>query len=290
MTTARIARDISYANDLPGIRGQLVRTLENVTGRPALIRRARGYGEEIAGGDDFWNVMVRRYGIGLELGGRSLDDIPRDGPLVVVANHPFGILDGLLMGQILSQVRGGDFRILAHQVFRRAPELERLILPIDFSQTAAAARANIETRKAALEYLALGGAIGIFPGGTVSTPTRPFGQPMDPAWRLFTARMVARSGATVVPVFFEGGNSRLFHLASHLSYSLRMGLLLKEFRARTDKPVRATIGAAIGPDRLAQYASDPRALMDCLRQRTYALSPDPVDSRAQGHEFEEFHR
>lgn len=290
MTTARIARDISYANDMPGIRGHFVRTLENLTGRPRLIRRARGYDADVARGDDFWDVMVRRYGVRLDSVGRTLADIPHRGPLVLVANHPFGILDGLMMGHILSRVRGGDFRILAHQVFRRAPELERVILPIDFSETAPAARANIETRKTALDYLGRGGAIGVFPGGTVSTPTRPFGQPMDPAWRLFTARMVARAGATVVPVFFEGTNSRLFHIASHLSYSVRMGLLLNEFSAKTDRPVRATIGAPIAPDRLADFASDPRALMDYLRLRTYALSPDPLDWRATGHEFEKRHR
>ncbi len=290
MTGLRIARDISYANGMQGARAQVVRALEMLTGRPTLIRRARGYDAELAQGEDFWTVMVRRYGVQLDLVGRTLSDIPREGPLVLVANHPFGILDGLMMGHILSQARGGDFRILAHQVFRRAPELERVILPIDFSETSDAARANIETRKTALAYLADGGAIGVFPGGTVSTPSHPFGRPMDPAWRLFTARMVARSGATVVPVFFEGANSRLFQMASHLSYSVRMGLLLKEFRARTDKPVQVRIGAPIRPDRLAPYAKDPRALMDCLRQRTYALSPEPLDWRATGYEFEEAHR
>ena len=289
MTTARIAREISCAEALPGLRGQVARGLENLTGRPGLIRRARGCDAEIARGSDFWEVMVRRYGIRLELVGRSLAEIPRAGPLVLVANHPFGILDGLMMGHILARARGGDVRVLAHEVFRRAPELERLILPIDLSGTATAARANIETRRAALDHLRQGGAIGVFPGGTVSTPHHPFGQPMDPAWRLFTARMVMRSGATVVPVFFEGANSRLFHLASHMSCALRMGLLLKEFRARTDRTVRATLGAAIGPERLADFANDPRALMGYLRQRTYALSPDPLDWRATGRGFDAHH-
>ncbi|MCB1330390.1 MAG: lysophospholipid acyltransferase family protein [Maritimibacter sp.] len=290
MTTARIARDLSYASGLPGLRGRLVRTVEALTGRPALVRRARGYDVELASGGDFWEVMAQRYGLSLDLVGRGLADIPREGPLVVVANHPFGILDGLMMGHILARARGGDFRILAHQVFGRAPELERVILPIDFSETPCATRDNVATRRAALDYLSAGGAVGIFPGGTVSTPAHPFGQPMDPAWRLFTARMVLRSRATVVPVFFEGANSRLFHIASHMSYALRMGLLLKEFRARTDRPVRATIGAAINPERLAAYAADPRALMAYLRQRTYGLSPEPLDWRACGHEFEAHHR
>lgn len=289
MSDARIAHDISYANGLPGLRGQVVRTLENLTGRPGLIRRAAGYDREVAEGRNFWEVMSERYGVGLEFSGRGLDAIPAAGPLVLVSNHPFGVLDGLAMGQILNRTRG-DFRILAHQVFRRAPELERVVLPIDFSETADAARANIATRKQALCYLAQGGAVGVFPGGTVSTPTHPFGRPMDPAWRLFTARMVARSSAAVVPVFFEGANSRLFHLASHMSYSLRMGLLLKEFRARVDKPVRITIGPTIAPDRLADFGRDPRALTRFLRQRTYALSPEGVDWQDTGHEFEGKHR
>lgn len=289
MSDVRIAHDISYATSLPGVRGQMVRTLENLTGRPGLIRRAAGYDREVAAGRDFWEVMSERYGVRLELTGRGLDDIPATGPLVLVSNHPFGVLDGLAMGQILSHTRG-DFRILAHQVFRRAPGLERVILPIDFSETPAAARTNIATRRQALDYLAEGGAVGVFPGGTVSTPTHPFGQPMDPAWRLFTARMVARSGACVVPVFFEGANSRLFHLASHLSYSLRVGLLLTEFRARVDMPVRAVIGPTITSERLIDFARSPRGMMDYLRQQTYALSPEPLDWRATGHEFEERYR
>lgn len=286
----RTARDISYASTVTCPRRRaLVRLVENLTGRNGLIRRARGYEEDLAAGGNFWEVIARTYGLKLELTGRGIDAIPPSGPLVIVSNHPYGVLDGLMMGHILSQARG-DFRILAHKVFRRAPELEKVVLPIDFSETPEAARANIATRRAAFEYLAQGGAVGVFPGGTVSTPARPFGPPLDPAWRLFTARMVARSGAVVVPVFFEGSNSRLFHLASHLSYSLRTGLLLKEFRARLDTPVRATIGAPIRPERLAEYTHDPRRLTDLLRSRTYALSPEAVNWRETGYEFEAAHR
>lgn len=289
--TARLAQEISYANAIPSLPGRLlVRTVENLGGRRGLIRRAEGYERDVAGGRPFWEVIAERYGLRLDLVGRGLDAIPREGPLVIVANHPYGILDGLMMGHILSAVRGGDFRILAHQVFRRAPELDRVILPIDFSETAEAARANIAARRAALDHLAAGGAIGVFPGGTVATPARLFGPPMDPAWRLFTARMVARSGAAVVPVFFEGHNSHLFQLASRLSYGLRMGLLLKEFRARLDTPVRAVVGPTLQAERLAPYVDDPRRLMNHLRQRTYALSPEPLDWRETGYEFEPRYR
>jgi hypothetical protein len=74
---------------------------------------AEGYGDEVKQGRDFWQVMVERYGLSLDVVGGSLDNIPKDGPLILIANHPYGILDGLMLGHILSQVRG-DFRILAH--------------------------------------------------------------------------------------------------------------------------------------------------------------------------------
>jgi putative hemolysin len=285
-----VARDISYAYSAETFGGRaLIRMIENTTGRMRLIRRARGYEDEVAKGRDFFEVMAQRYGLSLELSAGSLADIPRTGPLIVIANHPYGILDGLMMGHILGQTRP-DFRILANSVFRRSQDLNRIILPISFDQTKEALAQNIQTRKTALDYLASGGAIGVFPGGTVSTAIRPFAKPMDPGWRSFTARMIAKSQATVVPIYFEGHTSRLFQLASHLHYTLRMGLLIKEFHKRVDTPVRAVIGAPIGRDILDPLAKDSKALMEFLRQSTYELCPDPVKSFDLGYEFEEHHR
>ena len=281
-----IARDISYAHSARTRSGRvMIRTMENLTGRIGLIKRARGYEHEIAQGRDFWQVMVERYGLTLDVVGGSLDSIPREGPLILIANHPYGILDGLMMGHILSRTRG-DFRILAHQVFRKAEDVCRIILPISFDETKEAVQLNLETRKRALEYLGQGGAIGIFPGGTVSTAAKPFAQPMDPGWRAFTARMVAKSDATVVPVFFDGHTSRLFQVASHLHTTLRMGLLIKEFRKRVDTSVRVVVGEPIGRGALEARAGDSKSLMAFLRHKTYELSPRPVDPRAVGFEFE----
>lgn len=285
-----VAREISYASSAASRGGQaMIRVMENATGRLSLIKRAAGYDSEVREGRDFWQVMVERYGLDLKLVGGSLDLIPREGPLVLIANHPYGILDGLMMGYILSQARG-DFRILAHRVFRKADDIERVILPISFDETKEALALNIETRKTALAYLAQGGAIGIFPGGTVSTAARPFGQPMDPGWRSFTARMIAKSDATVVPVFFDGHNSRLFQLMSHLHTTLRMGLLIKEFRARVNRPVEVVVGKPIPRAELEPYAGDARAMMEFLRETTYGLCPRPIDARARGFEFEQRHR
>lgn len=281
------AREISYASSARTRAGRLViRSVENVTGRRRLIWLARDYQREVAAGGDFWEVMAARYRLWLDIIGGSLDDIPREGPLVLISNHPYGILDGLMLGLILSRTRG-DFRILAHRVFRKAEELERVILPISFDETSEARAVNIETRRLAVGYLANGGAIGIFPGGTVSTALRPFGRPMDPSWRRFTARLIAKSGATVVPIFFDGHNSRLFQVASHLHQTLRVALLVSEFRMRIGAPVRVAIGRPLNPAEIAARAGDARGLMDFLRAETYRLSPAPVSDLSYGFEFEE---
>ncbi len=286
----QVARDISYAYSAATRGGRaMIRVMENATGRIGLIKRAEGYEQEVAQGRDFWQVMVERYGLGLEVIGGSLDNIPTSGPLIIIANHPYGILDGLMLGHILSVVRG-DFRILAHKVFRKAEELDRIILPISFDETREAVQTNIATRKESLRYLADGGAIGIFPGGTVATAIRPLKDvPMDPGWRGFTARMIAKSEATVVPIYFDGHTSRLFQLASHLHYTLRMGLMIQEFRKRVDTPVRVAIGQPIPRAEIDARARDTRALMDYLRQSTYALSPTPLTSVEYGFEFEDRH-
>ncbi|WP_428515984.1 lysophospholipid acyltransferase family protein [Roseovarius sp.] len=281
-----VARDISYAYSAQTRGGRaMIRTMENLTGRIRLIKRAAGYEQEVAAGRDFWQVMVERYGLTLDVVGGSLDSIPRTGPLILIANHPYGILDGLMMGHILSQTRG-DFRILAHQIFRKAEDLNRVILPISFDETKEAVALNVETRKTALNYLKDGGAIGIFPGGTVSTAAKPFAQPLDPGWRGFTARMVAKSDATVVPVFFEGHTSRLFQLASHMHTTLRMGLLIKEFNKRVDTRVQVVLGQPIAQDELRARAGDTKSMMAFLRHKTYELSTRPVNADEIGFEYD----
>lgn len=280
-------REISYADSAQTKPGRaLIRVMENATGRMRLIKRARGYEYDVARGADFWDVMRQRYGLTLEIVGGSLDNIPNEGPLIALANHPYGILDGLMMGHILSQTRG-DFRILANSVFRKAEEINRIVLPVSFDETKAAMEMNISTRKAAMKYMDEGGAIGVFPGGTVSTAATPMSRPMDPAWRTFTAKLITKSDAQVVPIYFDGRNSRLFQLASHAHLTLRLALLINEFKRRVDAPVRVVIGEPVARREIAEHAHDPKQMMDFLRRKTYELSPEPLDDFSHGFEFEE---
>jgi len=166
-----------------------------------------------------------------------------------------------------------DFKIIAHVVFRKARDLSKVILPIDFAETKAAMAQNIQTRKDALKYLEQDGCIGIFPSGAVATAPKPFGKAMDPVWKTFTARMIARSDAQVVPMFFEGTNSRLFQIAGHLNQTLRTALLISEFDSRVNTPLRVSIGEPLPRSEIDKRARDGRALINYLREETYKLSP-----------------
>ena len=99
--------------------------------------------------------------------------------------------------------------------------------------------------------------------------------------------MVSKSEANVVPIFFEGSNSRLFQVASHLHVTLRMALLINEFKRRVDEPVRVVVGDPIDRAQLAMHGGDAKGMMDFLRAQTYALSPTPIGEADYGFEFED---
>ncbi len=277
-----VARDISYATSANGFMGQLfIRSIENITGRIGLIKRAKDYDIEVAKGHNFWKVIVDRYNIKMNLIKGSLENIPKKGPVVIVSNHPFGILDGLLLGYILSKTRK-DFKIIANRVFRKAKDLDEVVLPISFEENREGNIQNINTRNEAIRFLKGGGIVGVFPGGTVATSAKLFSRPIDPFWKRFTSKLILKSGATVVPIFFGGSNSRLFQIASHMSYNLRMALLIREFGRQVDRKVDVAIGKKIGSKYLQRYAKDLDGMMEYLRVQSYLLSNDPNQTFENG--------
>ena len=148
------------------------------------------------------------YGFTINILQGELGDITIDQPLIVLASHPHGILDGLVMGSVRAQ-SGVNFKTIANDIFNEALEISDNILPISFKNTREAISLNLITRKNALTHLSHGGAIGIFPGGTVSTSSKLFAQSADPEWRSFTAKMIFKSNAMVVPIFFDDNTSRI---------------------------------------------------------------------------------
>lgn len=277
-------RQVTYAHAARTRRGRvLIRSVETLTGRNALLRRMRGLHALDATSPAFWAAIADRFGLALDCPEAELDRIPAEGPVVVVANHPYGILDGLVMGMLLAR-RRGDFRILANEVFLQAEELAAVTLPVSFDSDRGAQIRNVAMRQTAVAHLRAGGAVGVFPGGAVSSSIRPFGPAADPRWRSFTAKMIGSAEAQVVPVWFEGANSRLFHLATHVHATLRLSLLIAEFRRRADRPVRLRVGPPIPADEIAAIPGGRAALMAELRRRTYALGGQDA---APGWDWEE---
>ncbi|HEX2528020.1 MAG TPA: lysophospholipid acyltransferase family protein [Geminicoccus sp.] len=253
-----------------------IRGIERLTGQPRLKRIYEDQRNRPTMGEDFWHGAIRRLELRVRYDEAALREVSAVGPLIVVANHPYGVLDGLVMGWLLAK-RRQRFKILVNSVLYRVEDIRDFLLPIDFTATEAALRTNLASRNAARAFVKDGGCVAVFPGGTVSTSEKPFLPAVDPRWKPFTAQLVQSTRATVVPVFFEGQNSRLFQLASQISATLRLSLLFKEVAARIGTDLGVRIGTPVPFDDLPAF-DDRQMFADWLRERTYGLGP----SNAQG--------
>jgi putative hemolysin len=176
--------------------------------------------------------------------------VPADGPLVVVANHPFGALDGLVLLDVLGRVRP-DVKLLGNQWLSALPELRDRLLRVDvFGGREAVHRNGLAVREA-LQWLSRGGCVALFPAGEVAHTETAAGGVMDSPWRATAGELAVRAGAAVVPMCFDGGNSRLFRAAGRLHPLLRTALLPHELLAKRGSRVSVRIGAPIGATELA---------------------------------------
>lgn len=272
--------DFTYADPTDGrLRRIAIRSIERLTGQPKLRRMYEAHLAERE--PDFFASAVRRLGLVLDYDATRLDQLPATGPAVVVANHPYGVLDGIIVGHMV-QSRRPDFRVVANGVLSRSNEVAPYLFPIDFAETETATRTNLRSRRDALGWLRDGGVLVLFPGGTVSTAPRPFGPAVDPRWRPFTAKLVHAAQAPVLPLCFVGQNSRLFQLASHVSMTLRLSLLFHEVANKIGSRQRIEVGSLIPYAELAPIR-DRQALVDLLRERTYALHPTASLARRTFH-------
>ena len=261
----------SYADPAdPRLKKFFIRVVERLTGQPYLKWIYEDNRAHPVAGESFWSAAIRRLELKLIYNEAELDKWPRTGPLVVVANHPFGVLDGLIICEIVSRVRQ-DFRVLTNAVLLRAEEVKTFLLPVDFAETEEALKTNLRTRAEAKSFLLKGGCLVVFPAGGVSTtPTIWHKRAVDTEWKNFTARLIGQAKAPVAPVYFAGQNSRLFQLASHISMTLRLSLLFKEVHDKIGTEVQLRIGELVPYARLAGI-NDRQSFMDVLKDMTYAL-------------------
>jgi 1-acyl-sn-glycerol-3-phosphate acyltransferase len=198
--------------------------------------------------------------------------LPPDVPLVIVANHPFGIGDGIAVLALAEQL-GRPYRILLNSDFLKVPEIRPYALPIDFSETRDAVRTNLESRNLARRLLREGVTIVVFPAGGVATAEHPAGRAEELPWKAFTARLIQQAQAAVLPVYFEGQNSALFHLVSRYSLTIRLALMVSELRNFAGVSVRVHIGAVVPFGDLICKA-DRHGLTAELYARVHQLAPE----------------
>jgi putative hemolysin len=176
--------------------------------------------------------------------------IPASGPLVVAANHPFGALDGLVLLDLLGRVRG-DVKLLGNQWLAALPDLRAHLLRIDvFGGNAAKHRNGLALREA-MQWLARGGCVALFPAGEVAHTVAADGRVVDSPWSVTATELAVRTGAAVVPVFVDGANSRLFRAAGRVHPLLRTALLPRELLAKRGSRVTVRIGAPVAARELA---------------------------------------
>jgi putative hemolysin len=262
----------SYSSsEQPLFQRSVIQAIEQIGGRQKLKRIYDQHQADPRQGESFFDAAIRLLRLSVHYDAEALHACPPTGPVVFIANHPYGVVDGITLAWLAAKVRP-DIKVLANSVLCQAPDARVNLLPVDFDPTREARETNVRSRLAAQGWLREGHAVGIFPGGGVSTSERPLkGPAVDLPWAPFTAKLIRLSRATVVPVFFVGQNSRLFQLASHLSLTLRLSLVFRETARRIGTILKVRIGRPIPFDEIA-HLEDRQELVKELRRLTFALA------------------
>ncbi|OUS36852.1 acyltransferase [Rhodobacterales bacterium 56_14_T64] len=267
-------RTLTYANSFDDRWTSLaIRSIEWATGKFIILRMVAKFEKNNAKfrGQKFWQGVLEVMGIELQTPVEQLRNIPTEGPVVVVANHPHGMVDGMVFAELVGRVRQ-DYRILTRSVLTGLDEAATsFMIPVPFPHDPEAQRKMVEMRAKAMAHLKEGGVVALFPSGVVMSSKTWFGPAQEAEWNVFTAQLIRRSGAKVVPLYFPGSNSRAYQIANKISAVLRQGLLLHEIVRSCHRPQAPIIGEVLSDEQMEQLSSDPRGFMVWLRKHTLSL-------------------
>ncbi|MDT8327800.1 MAG: lysophospholipid acyltransferase family protein [Roseovarius sp.] len=266
-------RSLTYANSFDSpMTSIIIRMMEWMTGKLAIVGMIRKFEKRGAPtGQAFWRAALDTMGIPLLTPDEEINNIPLDGPVVVVANHPHGLVDGMILADLIGR-RRSDYKILTRALLTGIDEVAAsYMISVPFPHEPDAQRKSVEMRAKSMAHLKEGGLISVFPSGVVASSDTMFGPAIEREWNVFTAQMIRRSGATVVPIFFPGSNSRWYQMANRISSTLRQGLLLHEVVHSCNRPQKPVVGAPISDERMKMLESDPRGFMEWLREHTLSL-------------------
>ncbi len=230
-----------------------------------------------AGAGSFFSGILARLDVSIDCPQQDLDRIPARGPVIIVANHPFGLIEGPVIGALLAG-RRPDFKFLGNSMLCHFPELREHVIAVDLFSADRAAT-NWKPLRESIAWVRKGGVLIIFPAGEVASVQLGGLQIADPSWNPNVARLVRLTGAPVVPLYIHGANGAGFHMAGLLHPSLRTALLPRELLNKKGSTIQLSIGAAISARGLADIGTDAAAI-DYLRRRTELLRERPSNTPA----------
>ena len=265
-------RRLSYAGTFTNpLKVFAIRAIEWTTAKVKLLQMIRRFEKSGAPvGVTFWSKAVAHMGIRIDTPPEEIARIPKTGAVVVVANHPHGLVDGMIMGELVSRVRP-DFRILTRSLLTGIPEIEEFMIPVPFPHEENSRELGLQMRDLTMTHLAEGGVVILFPAGKVACSETWFGPAIEAEWNVFTHKMITKSGAVILPIHFTGQNSRAYQIANKLAATLRQGLLLYEIRRALFKPQRPHVGMPISAEELDKWKGNPRGFLAWLREHTLSL-------------------
>ena len=236
------------------------------------LRRCRKIYAELPSDTDpaeFFRKFLEAMDIASSLPMEDRTNIPSKNAAIVIANHPFGAIEGILLADLMLTKRR-DVKILANSILHRIPQLQKILIPVDPFDSKKAVRNNIGSIRAAIQWVKDGGMLIVFPSGEVSHVKLSSGSISDPPWDIGIGRIIHKTRAPVLPVFFRGSNGPLFQALGILHPRLRTALLPRELINKRHKIIDLRIGKLIPYRWLIHYKSDTE-LLDYLRWRTYLL-------------------
>ncbi len=255
-----------------GLRNSVTRRLvESAVGFPKLDRIINDARALVASGEEenFNAAILKGMGITVELSDTDIANIPKTGPAILVSNHPFGGIEGVVLLEILRRARP-DFKVMANYFLSIIPEMRSDFIFVNPFGSSAAARQNIKPLLESVRWLREGHILGVFPAGEVSSIDLKRRIVRDPPWSETIAALARKTGATVVPMHFCGRNANYFQLAGLVHPRLRTVLLPRMTARQRRRTITAYIGKPISPGEVARSANDAE-LTALMRFRSYAL-------------------
>lgn len=232
-----------------------VRVLEGFLGRHEMEKHYQRLKAMNTDSKTFFREAFKLTNITLDGDTSALANIPKARPVLFIANHPFGVIDGLIMCNMALDF-ADDFQVVINSLLCQDRDLVPHFLPIDFTETKEATKRNVRSKQLAGKALADGIPLILFPSGHVSTADAPgFGDVVDAPWTTFIAKLVMQYQPTVVPVFFHGQNTRLFHVASNIAEPFRMAMHMREALKRFGTTVSFDVGTYHSPEDYGHISS-----------------------------------